>query len=158
MQRREPFGFEVVSEDPAINYRLGLQPTKRSRPPEGVQKEELGTGEIHDTHRVPRPRWTVDRQFPTISNISRRRRAVVGSCTRVIMSCARARGFLWASLTTFGQWRCPGLLLDAMKDLIPTKQPTNQSTQLPKKNQLPIPQSHKPKRKLQNASKNILSV
>ena len=94
MQRREPFGFEVVSEDPAINYRLGLQPTKRSRPPEGVQKEELGTGEIHDTHGVPRPRWTVDRQFPTILNISRRRRAVVGSCTRVIMSCARARGFL----------------------------------------------------------------
>ena len=125
MQRREPFGFEVVSEDPAINYRLGLQPTKRSRPPEGVQKEELGTGEIHDTHRVPRPRWTVDRQFPTIPNISRRRRAVVGSCTRVIMSCARARGFLWPSLTTFGQWRCPRLLLDAMKDLIPTNQPTN---------------------------------
>ena len=78
MQRREPFGFEVVSEDPAINYRLGLQPTKRSRPPEGVEKEELGRGEIHDTHRAPRPRWTVDRQFPTISNISRRRRAVVG--------------------------------------------------------------------------------
>ena len=78
MQRREPFGFEVVSEDPAINYRLGLQPTERSRPPEGAEKEELGTGEIHDTHRVPRPRWTVDRQFPTIPNISRRRRAVVG--------------------------------------------------------------------------------